>query len=128
MTIDIDDGARIDRVARACHDQALRQVSPRTLSRLRPRAPTSAAGGWRARPLGWSLATACAAVLAFVAGTQVLAPPGGGERADMPMTTMAAVTVEPRIDLYEDALVTLEEDPDLFLWLASAEARPLAME
>ena len=27
-----------------------------------------------------------------------------------------------------DPLATLEEDPDMFLWLASIEAQPVAME
>lgn len=128
MTADRHDGMRLDRAARACHQEALRQVSPRTLARLHPRAPARADRGWRTRPLGWSLATACAAVFAFAAGMQVLAPADDAGTDEMPVATMEAVTVEPRIDLYEDALVAFEEDPDLFLWLASAEAPPLAME
>ncbi|WP_407354244.1 hypothetical protein [Luteimonas sp. R10] len=127
MTADTDDGTRFDRAARACHQEALRQVSPRTLARLRPRAP---APGWRAQPLRWSLATACtiAFVYAFAAGMGLLPSGGDAVTDEMPMATVDAVTVEPRLDPYEDALVAFEEDPDLFLWLASAEAQPLAME
>ncbi|WP_149195960.1 hypothetical protein [Luteimonas suaedae] len=128
MTTDHDGGSRFDRAARACHHEALRQVPQRTLATLRPRAPASAGHGWRAQPLRWSLATACAAVFAFAAGMQLLAPGDDAETTTVPVATIEPVTVEPRIELYEDALVAFEEDPDLFLWLASAEAQPLAME
>ncbi|MEZ0469432.1 hypothetical protein [Luteimonas salinilitoris] len=128
MTADHDDGTRFDRAARACHQEALRQVPQRTLSTLRPRAPAGAGRGWRAQPLRWSLATACAIVFAFAAGMQLLAPGDDAETTAVPVAIVDPVTVEPRIELYEDALVAFEEDPDLFLWLASAEAPPLAME
>jgi hypothetical protein len=31
-------------------------------------------------------------------------------------------------DDYSDGVATLDENPDLYLWLASSEAEPLAME
>ena len=39
-----------------------------------------------------------------------------------------ALSAAPPDPLDETAAGTLEEDPDLYLWLASAEAQPLAME
>ena len=126
MNGDIDSQARLDRAARALHAEAVARVSPHTLSRLRPRAqPEPARRGWLARPVGWSLATACAAVFVFAVGMRTLAPPGAVDAE--PPAQAVAMAVQPELDLYNDPLMALEEDPDLFLWLAS-EARPLAME
>ena len=64
--------------------------------------------------------------MAALVGMQLLpdadAPVSGGtprmaRQAPAPMVLPAA-----------DPLATLEEDPDMFLWLASIEAQPVAME
>ena len=44
------------------------------------------------------------------------------------VTTPAPLASTDGETLDETAAGTLEEDPDLYLWLASAEAQPLAME
>lgn len=133
MTGETDHHARLDRTARALHAEAVARVSPQTLARLRPRrqADSPRPSAWRARPLGWSLATACAAVFVVAVGMRGFAPPGGGEDAGPPALAETAVPQTPfELDYYDysDPLMAFEEDPDLFLWLASAEARPLAME
>ena len=125
MTGDIDNQERLDRVARALHAEAVGQISPHTLARLRPRAEGQPARrGWSA-PVGWSLATACAAVFVLAVGVRTLVAPDPVE-AD-PAPAVASVSPAPAFDPYEDPLIAFDEDPDLFVWLAS-EARPLAME
>lgn len=122
-----DTSGRIDMIARAIHAEAVDRIPPRTLAELRPRAAPPPRRSWRPAPvLGWSLATACAAVLAWVAGFHMLTEPAGA-----PLPQQQAVAQEPAgataFDLWEDPLMTFEEDPDLFVWLAS-DARSLAME
>ena len=127
MNGELDNNERIDRIARAIHAEAVDRVPHHTLARLRPRAAAPMRRGWRPSPvLGWSLATACAAVLAWVAGFHMLTEPAGA-----PLPQQQAVAQEPAgataFDPWEDPLMTFEEDPDLFVWLAS-DARSLAME
>ncbi|WP_334177610.1 hypothetical protein [Pseudoxanthomonas sp.] len=124
-----DDGHGMDQQARRLHQAALAQMSPQTLMRLRSarhdaqrQAPST--GGrhtWR-----WLTATAFSAVLAVGVGLQWLprAPDAG-----TPSTTMAVASTDS--DLSADELgvsSAFDEDPDLYLWLASADAQPLAME
>lgn len=124
MTGEIDNQERIDRIARALHAEAVERVPAHTLARLRPRpARESAPRGWKA-PMGWALATACAAVFVFAIGVRGLVAPGTGDPGPAPAV---AALDQPPAEPYEDALFALEEDPDLFVWLAS-EARPVAME
>lgn len=119
----------LDRQARRLHQAALAQVSPQTLMRLRAarheagrQAPaTGRARGWR-----WLTATAFSAVLAVGIGLQWLP-----RTPDLPASTTVAVTSPSDDDAIADEPViagTFDEDPDLYLWLASADAQPLAME
>lgn len=125
-----DNGHDFDQQARRLHRAALAQVSPQTLMRLRSarheaRLNAPAAGGhrtWR-----WLTATAFSAVLAVGLGLQWLP-----RAPDAPATTPAASSLA---QADSDASVeelgvssALDEDPDLYLWLASADAQPLAME
>lgn len=116
---------RFDHAARRLHDDALRQVTPRTLAQLRPRsAPPPAVAPLR-RPL-FALAGACALALAALLGMQLLP----GTQAPVPggATRVAGQVPAPAVLPATDPLATLEEDPDMFLWLASIEAQPVAME
>lgn len=126
MTGEIDNQERIDRIARALHAEAVEHVPPHTLAWLRPRAaPDPAPRGWSI-PLGWSLATACAAVFVLAIGLRGLVAPEAGEIHPVPAVAnapAASVVADP----FEDPLIALDEDPDLFVWLAS-DARALAME
>lgn len=125
MTGEIDNQERIDRIARALHAEAVERVPSHTLARLRPRpARAPAPRGW-SMPVGWSLATACAAVFVLAIGVRGLAPDAGGDGA--PPEVASAPAAPAAADPFEDPLIALEEDPDLFVWLAS-DARALAME
>lgn len=123
-----DSNERIDRIARAIHAEAVDRVPQHTLARLRPRsAAAPARRGWRPTPaLGWSLATACAAVFVFAVGMHTLVAPEGPQATPAP--ALAEVPAEmSTFDPYDDPLIAFDEDPDLFVWLESV-AQPLAME
>lgn len=118
-----DDGG-FDAQARTLHRAALAQMSPRTpgapARRHRHEAQRAAPASGDARPWRWLTATAFTAVLAVGVGLQFL------PRAPTPSSP--AVTTRPHRwprptakQLDETAAGTLEEDPDLYLWLASAE-------
>ena len=79
-----------------------------------------------ARPWRWLTATAFTAVLAVGVGLQFL--PQAPTPSSPGVTTPAPLASTDGETLDETAAGTLEEDPDLYLWLASAEAQPLAME
>ncbi|MBJ6981246.1 MULTISPECIES: hypothetical protein [unclassified Luteimonas] len=123
MTTRQDD---FDRRARALHAQAVQHVPSRTLEQLRirrTRGMSSAAVPARgARIAGWSLAAACTAVFALAIG---LRQPGIEQAPAAPLATTSGP--DAAAETYE-AFATLDEDPDLFLWLASQDALPLAME
>ncbi|MDH5822148.1 hypothetical protein QFW77_03980 [Luteimonas sp. RD2P54] len=128
-----DSDARLDRAARACHQTALERLTPRTLARLRPHPAPAPAPSPRARRLllGWPLAGAgAAAALALAIGIGIGLPPSGETAAPAPAVVEAPPPAAPAVgaDPYRDALAAFEEDPEMFLWLASAEAAPLAME
>ncbi|MCD9033680.1 hypothetical protein LDO32_18370 [Luteimonas sp. Y-2-2-4F] len=117
---------RFERSVRQAHDAALAHVPPRTLARLRPRNEAAPARAWRP---GWALATACVAVFAAALGARALLAPPDAAPAPVLADAGAAAAATDLPALPEgDLLVALDEDPDLFLWLASSEARPLAME
>lgn len=126
MTGEIDNQEHIDRIARALHAEAVERIPSHTLARLRPRpAREPAARGWKA-PMGWALATACAAVFVFAIGVRGLVAPDPAEPGPAP--AVASAPALPAVaEPFEDPLFALEEDPDLFVWLAS-DARPVAME
>lgn len=121
MTAQIDNQERLDRMARALHTEAVAQVSPHTLARLRPRprGESTHRGWWGALP-GWSLATACAAVFIVALGMRTLVAPGPVDADPAPAVASAPAApaeAEPFAP-YEDALIAFDEDPDLFVWLA----------
>lgn len=124
--------AQLDRVARALHAQAVAHVPARTLRRLRtPRASSTPARAVRTtRTFGWVAVAACAAVVAIAIGLRpdAVAPTPG----DVATAPTIAVTDVPDSgsgnDAYADALASLDEDPGFYLWLASSDVQPLAME
>ena len=116
----IDDKGTFDRDMRKLHSAAVNHVSPQTLARLRAArhaAQTVPRPGhaWR-----WIAASAFSAVLAVVIGLQFL-PQSTPAPTAQPMASNASGD-------YNSSVPTLDENPDLYLWLASAEAEPLAME
>jgi anti-sigma-K factor RskA len=111
-----------DRDMRQLHAAAVSQVSPQTLARLRAARHAAQTAPKRVHAWRWVAATAFSAVLAMALGVQFL-PQSGTVPATQP-----TVAVRDDDDVYGDSLATLDESPDLYMWLASSEAEPLAME
>ncbi|MDO5505630.1 MAG: hypothetical protein Q4F49_04980 [Pseudoxanthomonas suwonensis] len=118
-----DNDDAFDARARACYRQALAAVPPQVAFRLRPqptRRPVTTGRSWQ---LGAALAGTVAAVLAVGLGLGLRDPaPSTTPLADAPAVTAAAATGG------APPATVLDEDPDFFAWLGSAEARQLAME
>jgi anti-sigma-K factor RskA len=123
-----DKSASVDARARQLHAASLSRLSPQTLSRLRAARHAAHAGDApvRAGHWRWLTASAFTAVFAVGIGVQLMssdpAQPAPGE----PPAGAVFASAAPQ-DAFGDATV-LDEDPDLYLWLASAEAQPLAVE
>ena len=125
----------LDRVARALHAQAVGHVPGRTLRQLRARRAPAAPARTRSmrtpmRTFGWAAAAACAAVFAVAIGLrqQPVAPTGPPAVAAVDAPASGDDAPASDNDAYADALASLDENPDLYLWLASSDAQPLAME
>ena len=135
MKFEIHDRGRqaFDRRARETHHAALQGLSPRVRAQLRLRtrqamagiAPVHAATA-TARPprWGWIAAPALALALAFA-----LPWPGSHDTTNPASTPIAAVpaatppaTTAPVVQV----AAPLEQDPDFYLWLATADAIALA--
>ena len=111
-----------DRDMRQLHATAVTQLSPQTLARLRSGRQHAQTAPRRGHAWRWATATAFSAVLAVTIGLQLL---------PKPVETPAVQPVTAAIDgddAYTDGVSALDENPDLYMWLASAEAEPLAME
>jgi hypothetical protein len=124
-----DDGHGLDQQARRLHQAALAQVSPQTLMRLRAarhEAGAQAPAAGRARTWRWLTATAFSAVLAVGLGPQWL--PHTPQVTPSPAADAVAQAEDGDLTDELAAPSVLDEDPDLYLWLASADAQPLAME
>jgi anti-sigma-K factor RskA len=117
-----DDNAAFDRGMRQLHAAALAQVSPQTLAKLRAARHAAQAAPKPGHAWRWAAATAFSAVLAVALGVQFL--PRSGTVPTAP-PAVAAVNSD---DEYGDSVAALDESPDLYMWLASSEAEPLAME
>lgn len=125
-----DSQSRFDQQARQWHAAALKELSPATLARLRAARRAAQTEARPARGLHghgrWLAATAFTAVLAVGIGVRLLpwaeSPPPG----EIPATPVAN-NGDAGNNEYSTTNV-LDEDPDLYLWLASADAPPLAME
>lgn len=117
-----DDNAAFDRGMRQLHATAVAQVSPQTLARLRAVRHAAQTTPKRGHAWRWIAATAFSAVLAVALGVQFLPQSG-----TVPATQPTVATMDDD-DAYGDSLAALDESPDLYMWLASSEAEPLAME
>lgn len=111
--------ARFDAAMRQLHESAVERVSGRTRLQLQ-QAPRTAPAISPARPhrLAWPLAASFAAMLALMVGIQVWNEPAPA----VPATVVAGTDADVDID------AVLDENPDLYLWLASNDAYALAME
>lgn len=115
-----------DRQARQWHAVSLAELSPQTLARLRAarHAAQTNAPSPRGSHRRWLAATAFTALLAVGVGVRFLPQGDAPAASEAPIAPAAGNGANSE---YGTAGV-LDENPDLYLWLASAEAPPLAME
>ena len=124
MTSAIDKQTSFDHDMRKLHAAAVDHVSPQTLARLRSaRHVTQTAATRTGMTWPWLTASVALAALAVVVGIQVL-PPTVPARDANPQVLVTAADERN----YPRSLAALDENPDLYLWLASPEAALLAME
>ena len=103
-----------DRAMRTLHAQALLRVSASTHARLRIARSAAVAPRAPVRGFGWALASGLAAIFALAIGLQW--------NGALPTSGPPEVVAGPASgsdDGYDDAVDTLGENPDLYLWLAS---------
>lgn len=123
-----------DAAMRARYAQATMQLSPRTRIQLHNRLRASLAGNVHVkhgqRP-AWLLATACSLALVFGFGMNWRASNEKPPTTAQPVTLVAAqgtvVAAQSKGDSGE-LVATLDESPDLYLWLASDDAKSFATE
>ena len=123
-----DRDARFDAAMRQLHATAVDRVSGRTRLRLQRFPDAKPAAAPARHHVGWRpLAASFAAVLALMVGVQLWnAPepePESAGQAPLPTTSVADAA-----DAGDDIDAVLDENPDLYLWLASNDAYALAME
>jgi len=112
-----DRDARFDAAMRGLHRQSLDRIEPATRARLRSiRSQAARAPARRGGLLGWALASGGVAAFALVLGLQFVGPAPQGPAPDAP-----AVAELPAATGYDadTAVAALDENPDLYLWLAS---------
>ncbi|ALN92781.1 hypothetical protein LG3211_3844 [Lysobacter gummosus] len=120
-----DADARFDAAMRDLHAQAVERVSPQIRARLRTiRSEAAAQPHRRGGLLGWTLASSGVAAVALALGLQFAgsgAPSGGAPAATSPAVVVASSAVAPADTGYDPdtAVAALDENPDLYLWLAS---------
>jgi hypothetical protein len=112
-----------DDALRQRHAAAVARLSARTQVQLRnrPTASTAAPRHVVRHRMAWAAATACVALFALVIGLH-LRPP------QMPAISPAIVAVDGSQTDANTAYTVLDENPDLYLWLASSDAVALASE
>lgn len=131
-----DSQDRFDQQARQWHAASLKELSPPTLARLRAARHAAQTETRPARGLHgygrWLAATAFTAVLAVGVGVRLLPWGESPLPGEMPAAAPIAGSGDAGSNEYGAANYgsanVLDEDPDLYLWLASADAPPLAME
>lgn len=121
-----------DRAARRHYAAALAALPPRTRASLRT-ARQAAASTPVGHRLGWALAGSCAAVFALAIWVQLHrdslgdAPPIQHATSAPAMDRGDALAVEGQE--FESLVATLDENPDLYLWLAvNDDALPPPLE
>jgi hypothetical protein len=127
---------RFDHAMRELHRESLAHLHPDTLRRLR--AARTAAGTAPPRRFGWPVAGATAALLVVAVALPALrlaTESAPAERGTSTAPPSAASTgpatppgVAPGADDVPAMLAALEESPDFYLWLASNDLGPTALE
>lgn len=123
-----------DEALRQRHAAAVAQVSSRTQAQLRVRRqtallasrhPAAATPHATTRRLAWPVAASFAALLAVAFGVQM-------RQGDVTLTPAQTLAIAQEDDMQKDGMnadfADLEENPDLYLWLASSDAVALASE
>ena len=112
-----------DEALRQRHAEAVAHLSVRTQMQLRNRlaALDTAPRHVVRHRMAWVAATACAALFALVIGLQMRPQP-------MPAASPATLVVDDGQADANTAYAALDENPDLYLWLASSDAVALASE
>ena len=129
MKSQVPDDPRFDEALRALHQSAAAAVSPNTRARLRiarrssPESPLTIRLRNRWPWLGASMAS----VLLLVAVGVHRGPEAGPESTKAPAPLAAAGAEDEFDSLYPTVLSALDEDPDLYVWLAS-DSQPLTLE
>ena len=122
MNSAVDKQDTFDHDMQQLHAAAVSQLSPQTLARLRAaRHGLADSAPQRGHSWRWITASAFSAVLAVAIGLQFLPTSQPATPASPTVATVVA-------DEYTTGVTALDENPDLYVWLASAEAEPLAME
>ena len=123
MNSAIDKQDTFDRDMRQLHATSVSQLSPQTLARLRAaRHGLAESAPQRDHSWRWLAASAFSAVLAVAIGVQFLP-----QSRTQPNVQPVATTTDD--NTYTGGTTTaLDENPDLYLWLASQDAATLAME
>ncbi|MGV8942688.1 hypothetical protein [Thermomonas sp.] len=121
----IDESTRFDQALRGHHHVSLQQFSPQVRAQLAQRRHAALRGtsphrSDRRHGLGYA-AAGFAAVCALAIGVQFRSPPTPAPAANTMLASMNASAS--RADS-----VMLEQDPDFYAWLASADAMQVAME
>ena len=122
MAIDKQD--TFDHDMQQLHAASVSHLSPQTLARLRAaRHGLAEAAPQRGHSWRWITASAFSAVLAVVIGVQFLP-----HSQTLPDGPLVASTTNVDEDTYVGSTAALDENPDLYVWLASQDAATLAME
>ncbi len=132
--MNVHDDRDFDTAMRARYAQAKMQVSPRTRIQLHNRLRAALAGNVHekhGRRPAWMLATACSLALVFGFGVQWRAsnekPPASASPMKLVAPRGAVAAAQPKADSGE-LVATLDESPDLYLWLASDDAKSFTTE
>ncbi|MGY0613322.1 MULTISPECIES: hypothetical protein [unclassified Luteimonas] len=118
-----------DRRMRLLHARAVEQVPSRTTYQLRIRREAAArAPASRGGSRGWWLAAAATATAVFALAIGLRQPEPSFLPADGDVPALASAAEAVQAADYEESFATLDEDPDLYLWLAAQDSLILAME
>ncbi len=124
-----------ERALRARYAEATTHLSARTQAQLQNRLQSAIAQGPRVntRRPAWLLATACSLALVVVFGMQWRSGRGTMLSTNMLPTTTLPTTPPPAIvangsNDSGELVATLDETPDLYLWLQSDDANALVTE
>lgn len=115
----IPDNDAFDRHAQQLHATALASISPQTLAKLRAARQTTTQTARPRHAWRWLAATAFSAVFAVAIGVQFVPRTSTPIAPAQPVAASAATS---------DYSTSLDENPDLYVWLASADGQRLASE